>query len=203
MNRPTSWLFGTDAMGRALVAGALATVLMIPAASAQQGKEMSDNSVRSLMNYAWVITPPKFTGGGKEIVVDKTKPDQAMIPLDVAREVIRVGRLSASAQMCGLAEQQVANYQTMIKREQAKNKWTDQQMVYINTLHLFTVMLMTGGVKIIENETDKDGKDVGKSVVIENAKLAQPKSDACSDAESKKVGEQINAYIASAEPKKN
>jgi hypothetical protein len=202
MKRPTVGLRGFRATGRVVGAG-VAVALVASGAIAQQAKEMSDNSVRSLMNYAWAITPPKFTGGGKEIIVDKTKPDQAMIPLDVARDVIRVGRLSANAQMCGLAEDQVANYQTMIKREQAKNKWTDQQMVYINTLHLFTVMLMTGGVKIVENETDKDGKDVGKSVIIENAKLSPPKSDACSEAEARKVAEQIKTYITSAEPKKN
>jgi hypothetical protein len=189
----------------AAIAGMAMSLLLGPApASAQQGKDLSENSVRTMMSYAWAITPPKFTAGGKEIVVDKNKREQAMVPLDAAREIIRVGRLSANAQMCGLPEEQAANYQTMMKREQAKNTWSDQQLVYINTLHLFTVMLMTGGVKIVETEEGKDGKDGGKQVVIENAKLERPKADACNDAERAKVKQQIDAYVlAGAAPKKN
>jgi hypothetical protein len=200
MTRPYRWL----GLGRSAAAGLLAVTVLVHPAAAQQGKELSDNSVRTLMNYAWAIIPPKFTAGGKEIVVDQTKPQQAMIPLDAAREVIRIGRLSASAQTCGLPEEQAANYQTMMQREQIKAKWNDQQLVYISTLHLFTVMLMTGGVKLVETEVGKDGKDLGKQVVIENAKLDRPKADACSDAERTRVSQQIEAYVKGAgETKKN
>ena len=199
MFRPMTWV---DA-SRGAVAGLAALAALALPAAAQQGKDLSDNSVRTLMNYAWAITPPKFTVGGKEIIVDKTKRDEVFVPIDAARDIIRVARLSASAQMCGLAEEQAANYQTLMKREQAKSKWSDQQLVYINTLHLFTVMLMTGGVKIVESEVDKDGKDVGKQVVIENAKLDKPKADACSDTERQKIAQQIKAYVETGEAKKN
>jgi hypothetical protein len=40
-----------------------------------QNKDLSDKSVQLLMQYAWALTPPKFTApDGKTIAVDKTKP---------------------------------------------------------------------------------------------------------------------------------
>ena len=178
----------------ASIAGAMAAVVAfgMGAASAEaQTKELSDTSVRSLMNYAWTLMPgPKVTlQDGKEIIIDDSKRDEIMVPVDAAREVIKVGRLSANAQTCGLPEEQSANHATLMKRERDKNKWSPAQIIYINQLHLFTVMLMTGGVKLIEKEGN-----AGKEVVLENTKIAPPKADACNDAERKKVLEQISAY---------
>ncbi|MBV1694897.1 MAG: hypothetical protein KGP27_10600 [Hyphomicrobiales bacterium] len=162
-----------------------------------QGKDLSDQSINTLINYAWTITPPKFTlPTGKEILVNKEKRNEIVVPLDAAREVVRVARLTASAQMCGLAEEQAANYQTLMARETAKNKWSDQQMLFINQLHLFTVMLMTGKVQLVEKEGEKE-------VVLQDTKI-QPKADACTDTERGKVRDQIKAYIESgATAKKN
>ena len=53
-------------------------------------------------------------------MVDKTKPNEVIIPLETAREVIHAGRLSAHAQLCELVEEQRANYQTLMRREEAK-----------------------------------------------------------------------------------
>ena len=41
----------------------------------------------------------------------------------------------------------------------AKAKWTDQQMLFINQLYLFTVMMLTGKVQL-----EKDGE---KQVVVQ------------------------------------
>lgn len=175
--------------------GALACAAAMLLSSGQafaQAKELSDKSIETLMNYAWVITPPKFTTpDGKTIEVDKSKRDQVAIPLDVGREVVKVGRLSANAQICGLPEEQASNYQTMMAREIAKKKWSDQQLLFISQLHLFTVMMMTGGVKVI----DRGEKEGDKEIVIDNQKLDKPKADACSDAERGKVKEQLKAYL--------
>jgi hypothetical protein len=180
---------------RLCLAGFLAAAIVSAGAvdARAQTKELSDNSVKSLMNYAWALMPgPKVTmQDGKEILIEESKREEIMVPVDAAREVIRVGRISANAQTCCLGEQQAANHEALMKRERAKNKWTPQQMIYINQLHLFTVMLMTGGVKLIEK--DDDG---GKEVVIENAKLNPPKKDACTEVERKKVAEQVDAYLA-------
>lgn len=183
---------GMAAARRRRGALALAAVMLLGAGQAvAQTKEMSDKSIETLINYAWVITPPKFTTpDGKTIEVDKSKRDQVVVPLDVAREVVKVGRLSASAQICGLPEEQAANYQTMMAREQAKKKWSDQQILFISQLHLFTVMMMTGGVKVV----DSGEKGGDKEIVIDNKKLEKPKADACSDAERGKVKEQLAAY---------
>lgn len=186
--------------------GAFALIALVAISAGQgvspalaQNKELSDKSIETLMNYAWVITPPKFTTpDGKTIEVDKSKRDQVVVPLDVARDVVKIGRLSANAQTCGLPEQQAANYQTMMAREIAKKKWTDQQLLFISQLHLFTVMMMTGGVKVIdrgENEGDKE-------IVIDNQKLDKPKPDACNDAERKKVEEQLAAFRDAGAPAK-
>jgi hypothetical protein len=183
-------------VAHAALAGVALALVAVPPSAIAQTKELSDNSVRSLMNYAWALMPgPKVTVDGKEVIIDDTKRNEIMVPLDAAREIIRVGRLSANAQTCGLGEEQSANHQTLMQRERAKKKWSEAQMIYINQLHLFTVMLMTGGVKLVENDAapSKDGAP-SKTVVIENTKIAPPKADACNDAERTKLAELLKAY---------
>lgn len=168
-----------------------------PQPAAAQAKEMSEKSVQTMMQYAWTLMLPKFTANGKEVIVDLNKPAENMVPVDVAREVIKVGRVSASAQLCGLAEEQAAMHGTLMRREAEKKTWTDQQMMFVNQLHLFTVMLMTGGVKVVEKEGEKEAKEV----VIENSKLAPPKT-ACTEVEAKKIQEQVKAFVEAAPKKK-
>jgi hypothetical protein len=155
-----------------------------------QSKELSDKSVLTLMKYAWGMVPQRFTTPlGKTIEVDKTKASESIVPLDTAREVIHAARLSAYAQLCELVEEQRANYQTLMRREEAKAKWTDQQILFINQLHLFTVMTLTGKVALVE-------KDGDKQVVVQEGKPA--KTGTCSDTERKKVQEQIMAFVNTA-----
>jgi len=143
------------------------------------------------MEYAWQLTPSKFTRpDGYTIEIDKKKKDEVMVPLDVAREVVRVGRISAHAQVCELGEQQVNNYRSLMFREEAKKKWTEQQLIYINQLHLTTVMMLTGKVKLVEKEGEKE-------VVVEEAKS---NTQTCSDEHRKKVAEMVEAYIKSGPP---
>jgi hypothetical protein len=152
-----------------------------------QNKELSDKSVMTLMRYAWSMVPDKFTTPlGKTIVVDRSKPSDSLVPMETAREVIHVARLSAYAQLCELAEEQRANYQTFMRREQERGKWTDQQMLFINQLHLFTVMTLTGKVQLVE-------KDGDKQVVVQEGKPV--KTESCSDTEKKKIQAQIMAFV--------
>src|SRR6516162_537039 len=128
---------GSKAGAKALAAGVLAACVLLAVGSMTavkaQNKELSEKSVSVLMSYAWAMTPPKFTmPTGKVIEVDKAKRNEVVVPIDIAREVIRVGRLAAFAQLCGLAEEQAANYQTMMRREQMKKRWSDQQLLYIS-----------------------------------------------------------------------
>ena len=178
-------------MGKAASAGvalicASAVVAALVAPGLAQNKELSDKSVLTLMRYAWGMVPEKFTTPlGKTIIVDKTHASESIVPLDVAREVIRVARLSAYAQLCELPEEQRANYQTLMRREESK-KWTDQQMLFINQLHLFTVMTLTGKVQLVE-------KDGDKQVVVQEGKPL--KTESCTDTERKKIQDQIMTYI--------
>lgn len=184
---------------------AMASFALLAAASAlnaaitptlAQGKDLSDKSMNTLMQYAWVLTPAKFTlPSGKEIVVDKATPDKVVVPLDTAREIVRVGRLSANAEICGLKDEEASNYQTLMAREQAKGKWSDQQVLYISQLHLLTVMMLTGRVSLVATE----GED--KKVVIEDhSKDAEKPAPTCSDTERQKVAEQIRVYLAAGAP---
>ena len=176
------------AWAAALLAGAHAPAMA-------QSKELSDKSVLTLMKYAWGMVPQKFTTPlGKTIEVDKTKPSESIVPLETAREIIHAARLSAYAQLCELIEEQRANYQTMMRRELAKSKWTDQQLLYISQLHLFTVMTLTGKVQIVQKEGEKQ-------VVVQESKAARDAS--CNDTERQRVKAQITTYInAAAGPSK-
>jgi hypothetical protein len=182
---------GKGAKGGLALLGAVVLLAGGANLSLAQAKELSEKSVLALMRYAWALVPQKFTTPqGKVIEVDKSKPSESVVPMDTAREVIRVARMSAYAQLCELPEEQRANYQTLMRRE-ADKKWTDQQMLYINQLHLFTVMTLTGKVQLVE-------KDGDKQVVVQEGK--SPKTESCTDTERKKVQSQIMAYVGSAPP---
>ncbi len=180
---------GCARVGAGLVCAAAIALLSVGPGAAQS-KDLSDKSVQLLMQYAWALTPPKFTSpDGKTIEVDKSKPKDVIVSLDVAREVIKVARLSAYAQQCELLEEQRANYQTLMRREIAKSKWTDQQLLYISQLHLFTVMTLTGKVQVVQNEGDK-------KVVVQESKAA--KTESCDASQRDRVKAQIASYINAA-----
>ncbi len=178
----------TMIMAKSALVGAVAlagAVLLGSAASAAEG-ELSDKSVQVIMEYAWSLTPAQFSKkDGTVIIVDKNKREEAMIPLDVAREIVRVGRISAHAQVCNLPEDQVLNHRSLMKRETDKKKWTDQQTLYINQLHLTTVMLLTGKIKLVEKDGDKE-------VVVDEK---QAPTQTCTDEQKQKVKDLIAAYV--------
>jgi len=168
--------------GAAVLACAAA---LAPVAFAAEG-ELSDKSVQVIMEYAWSLTPAQYSKkDGTVIMVDKTKPDKAIVPLDVAREIVRVGRISAHAQACNLPEEQTMNHRSLMKRETNKKKWSDQQELYINQLHLTTVMLLTGKIKLVERDGDKE-------VVVDEKQAPQ---QTCTDEQKQKVKDLIAAYV--------
>jgi len=163
-----------------------AAVLIAAAATSAGAEELSEKSVQVFMEYAWSLTPQQYSKkDGTVIVVDKTKKADVLVPVDIAREVIRVGRISAHAQVCLLAEDQQLNYRSLMKREVDKKKWTDQQLLYISQLHLTTVMLLTGKIKLVEKDGDKE-------VVIDETKAP---NQTCTDEQRGKVKDIITAYV--------
>ena len=159
-----------------------AGVVAVPASA----QELSEKATRAFMDYAWSLTPEAFTKpNGETILIDKKKMAEVLVPLDVARDVIRVGRLSAHAQVCDLAQDQADNHDSLMRRELASKKWTPQQIVYINQLHLTVVMLLTGRIKLVE-------KEGGKEVVVEEAAR---QTQTCTTEQKQKVKELIAAYV--------
>jgi hypothetical protein len=183
-------MMGKGARAGLALIGAIALVAGAAGPSLAQAKDLSE--IRAGAHALRVgDVPQRFTTPqGKVIEVDKSKPSESVVPIETAREVIRVARMSAYAQLCELPEEQRANYQTLMRREEGK-KWTDQQMLYINQLHLFTVMTLTGKVQLVE-------KDGDKQVVVQEGKA--PKTESCTDTERKKIQTQIMAYVSSAPP---
>lgn len=170
-----------------VLAGAMA-LTMGAAAQPASAQELSDGAIKSFMDYAWSLTPQQFSRpDGTVVQIDKKKRDDVIVPVAVARDVIKAGRLSAHAQVCNLREDQVENHRALMRREDAKKKWTPQQMVYISQLHLTTVMLLTGKIKLVEKEGDKE-------VVVDEGKPRPAQT--CSEEQGKKVKEMIAAYVA-------
>lgn len=171
---------GIKCIGVAVALGALAA----GPASAQD--EMSEKTVKTVMDYAWLQLPAQYTTkDGKTIITDKKDRASAMVPLDDAREIIKVGYRSAHAQICDLKEDQILNRNSLMRREFEKKKWSDQQLLYIQQLHLTTVMLMTGTVKVVE-------KIDGKDVVTDEKKSTVGQ---CNDEQRAKVKDAVAAYL--------
>ncbi len=184
---------GPIEMRKQFTAGWIVAALLAGAAGLAddaRAQQLSQKSVETLIGYAWAITPDRFTKpNGQTIEIDRKNPDAVQVPIDTAREIIRVGRLSAHAQVCDLKEEHTANFRTLMAREAIKKKWTEQQFVFMNQLHMVTVMLLTGQLKLIESETGKDGKDV--QVAEENI----GKKASCTPEQKAKVKEAVAAYL--------
>lgn len=183
------WAWSERAWGMLRVSVVSVALMALPAgAPAAIAADLSDKSVEVLMNYAWAVMPKKFTKPNGEVIeVDKSKKAEIIVPKEVAREVIKVARLTAHASICKLEEKQAENYRTLMKREEAKKAWTDQQLLYINQLHLFTVMWLTGNVQIKQEGDEKE-------VVVDEGGNAESEQT-CTDAQKAKVEEQINSYV--------
>jgi hypothetical protein len=170
-----------------------ATLFAAGSAAPASAQQMSEKSVRTLMEYAWALTPDRFTKpNGETIDIDRKKRAEIEVPLNVAGEVIRVGRLSAHAQMCDLPVEHTNNYRSLMYRESLKKKWTEQQMVFMNQLHLVTVMLLTGKLRLIEREEGKEPKVIEESVGKE--------AKSCTPEQAEKVKQAIVAYVNSGPP---
>ena len=177
-------------MARSLMVGVCAIACSLAATAKGQGQStggLSDKSVNTIMDYAWQILPNKFTApSGKVIEIDKkNKRDQAMIPVDTARDVIKVGYNSAQAQVCEMWEAQEVNFDTLMRTENAKKKWTDQQMLYITTLHRMTIHTVAGKIRVVEEKGEL-------KVFLEPI---DPSKEACPDEKRKKVAEAIETYV--------
>jgi len=179
-------------------------------------KGMSDSSVRVLMTYAFSVIPEQQKGpDGKVIKVDKSDPNKYFIPTEDARRVIRAATRSAYAEVCGLPELGRLNYETLMKGEEARKTWSPEQLVMINTLHVFSVSYFTGNIKITAkdvDEADKGGakpEDQGATTVSkdgvhteqdeEGTRVITAEAPKCPPEQKQKVTNAINAYVQAAQ----
>ena len=176
-----------------LMAVTLGIFLLTTSAIAQDaGKkpEIKDKTVKTLMKFAFGLMPEVYTGpDGKKIAIDKKNPDEVIIPVDDARRIIIVADRSAKAQNCDLKVMQTLNHNAMVKYEQVFKNWTDKQKLFINQLHLFTVLYMTGNVKFDQKERTQEQI----AADINNPDLKNKYK--CSDAERKNVAASVDAYL--------
>lgn len=178
--------------GLAFAAGATAQTTAAP----KGGKENSDKeqlslkSVKLITGFALTTIPSEIKQpDGTVLKIDRKNVKSIILPVDDARRIILVARNSAHAQMCDMPELQAENYLALMRAEQAKKKWSQEQMLFINRLHLFTVMWLTGNVRFLE----KDGKK-------EPEVIAEPdknKKKDCSPEERESVKANIEAFLKS------
>ncbi len=176
-------------MWRIGLAGVVA-LAMGGSAGAAEAKDLSDKSVKVLMEYAWTILPAKFTMPDRRVVeVDKkNKKKETMVPTDVGREVIITGYHSAQAQLCEMWEEQTQNYDAMIRIQRAKHNWSDQQLLYITTLHRMTIHMAAGKLKVTESKGERQ-------VSLEPI---EPSKDTCNDEKRAKVKAAVAANVKEA-----
>lgn len=177
--------------------GALAVAIgLTGVATPATAQDLSEKSTQAIMEYAWSLVPQQFTKpDGKTIVVDRAKKNEIVVPIETAREIIRAGYRSAQAQVCKLEAEQFDNHSSMMRRETDKKKWTDQQLLYINQLHLTTIMLLSGQIRVVEQEGDKQARvrDPNQGTPVGTAKTCPPELAA-------KVKAEIAAYVKAGPP---
>ena len=171
-----------------LCAGVLVAGVAVTPAAAQ----LSDDATRAYMNYAWAMTPVKFTTqSGNTIEIDKKKRNEVEVPMDLAKEIIAVAGRSARAQVCELFQEQANNYNSLGKRLDQK-QLTAQQRVFASMLHLAVVQLNSGKATI--KEQDESGK------VVEMKDMPSKAIKACSDEERVKLRDNIATYVKQGPP---
>jgi hypothetical protein len=153
-------------------------------------EELSVKSVKLITGFALTTIPSEIKQpDGKVLKIDRANLERILVPLEDARRIIMTARNSAHAQMCDLPELQAENYLALMRSEQSKKKWSQEQMLFINRLHLFTVMWLTGNVRFLE----KDGKK--EPTVISEPDKNEKK--ACSPEEKESVKTNIEAFLKS------
>lgn len=181
------------------------TLLGVPAAVAQTSvpkgqvaaapkAEVSEKTLKTLKQLAWQSLPTKIVmSDQRTVVIDKADPSKIIIPDPEARDVIKLAHLTARAHKCNMQELVIANRDAILKREKAKNKWSESQLFYINALHLYTVQLLVGKVGELDADKPKPQYQTNPNVPIpEGEKFA-----ACNQKEKDEIQKSVEANFFS------
>jgi hypothetical protein len=134
---------------------------------------------------------------GVMIKLDKSDPNKYLIPLDDTRQVIKVATRSAYAEACDLHDLEKANYETLMRGEEARKIWSEEQLLFISALHLFSTSYFAGrGQVTLEDIPAKDAA-AAKAAPVETI---TSKKLTCPPEQKEKVTQAINAYVAAAAP---
>src|SRR4029079_12870901 len=137
---------------------------------------------------------------GKTIKIDKSDPKLFLIPDEDARRIIRAATRSAYAEACELPDLARANYQTLMRSEEAKKIWTEQQLLMINALHMFSTSYFSGNVKISEGApANDDSTNASQDKDAEKAEIVPHAKPSCPPEQKLKVQNSINAFVQSAQ----
>ena len=196
------------------VAEELGSRTKTPDALAGAPKGLSDSAVRVMSTFALSILPDEISNrNGSKTKLDKSDPNKFLIPLDDARAVIKVATRSAYAEACNLPELLKANFNALVRNEQARLVWSTEQMRFIEALHTFATSYFAGNVKITEQPADDTAaaKDTAPAPAKDDAaaaKAAAPvetitsKKLLCSPEQKEKVTQAIGVYVQAAAPAK-
>jgi hypothetical protein len=198
-------LKAADESGVHYVAEELENRTKTPETSEGAAKDkLSDSAVRVMTTFALSILPDEVpTKSGEMVKLDKSDPSKYLIPLDDARRVIRVATRSAYAEVCGLLDFEKANYETLMRTEQARQTWSADQMMFIRALHTFATSYFAGNVKITEQpETAGQGAKAKEGAAAANANdgsatTITTKKLECQPGQKEKVAAAINSYVQS------
>jgi hypothetical protein len=147
------------------------------AQSLEASGEVSDKTLKTLKALAWQSLPSRITQSDAVIEIDKSDSSKIVIPDADAREIIREAHLTARARKCELQDLVIANRDALLLRERKTGRWTESQLQYINTLHLFTVQLLLGKVEAVDAKSE----------------AAVPSPVACNEKEKREISSAVEA----------
>jgi hypothetical protein len=182
-------IMGTGMMVRSFCFAVTLLVSSMAAAQTTALKtDISDKTLRTLKTLAWQSLPAKIIQSDNRVVeIDKSNPANIIIPDADAREVIRVAHLTARAHKCDLQDLVLANRNALLLRAQKTGRWSESQLQYINTLHLFTVQLLVGKVELVDTEKAKTDFDP------KAAPMPQDSTKQCNDQEKQDITSAVEA----------
>ncbi len=160
-------------------------------------KQPNDKVLNMLTKLAYSQVPAKIKNRktGKMIELDKNNPKSIIIPIPDARRIIKVGYVSGKAQLCNIQPYQIALYQSMMKAETKSGKWNQAQLVYINKLHLMTVMMTTGQIAVKDGALTDSERDAAKKEVTAALKKKVTKKSSCSAKQLKEIKTTIENFV--------
>ncbi len=165
MQRVSKMLRG---MVLAVMAGAL-FVSVGAAGAAAEKRALSDSDVKAMMASAFRAMPDHIKRGDRVIKIEKDKPEKVLIPVADARRIMKAAGISAMAELCGQTDLALQHRNAILALEIKSKKWTDQQIKFMERLHL---------LKVLDTLAPKDATseaDAKKKAAALAKKLCTPK----------------------------